>query len=163
MKPKEHLLIIEDDRTLNQLLCLELRRLGYAVTGAETRAEAESHLNRQGWNLILTDARLPRACHGFSAGPCQRTPGHRPDRLRYRPGGCFGDQGRRLRLSVTKPINLDELELEVKRALGQDAMRRDHQYCRERLRQPGSMAGNSQALNEVHRLIDAVWPPTPPC
>jgi DNA-binding NtrC family response regulator len=156
MNPKEHLLIIEDDRTLNQLLCMELKRLGYSVTGAETRAQAETHLSRQGWNLILTDARLPDAhVMDFLPALASEHPvivltayGSVQEAVSAIKAGAFA--------YLTKPINLDELELEVKRALGQEAMRRDHQYCRERLRQPGSMAGNSPALNEVHRLVDAV-------
>lgn len=156
MTPKERLLIIEDDHTLNQLLCLELKRLGYAVAGAESRAEAEALLNRQAWNLILTDARLPDAhIMDFLPALTSEHPvivltayGSVQEAVSAIKAGAFA--------YLTKPINLDELELEVKRALGQDAMRRDHQYCRERLRKPGSMAGNSPALNEVHRLIDAV-------
>jgi two-component system NtrC family response regulator len=156
MTAKQHLLVIEDDHTLNQLLRHELKRLGYSVAGAESRAEAEAHLNRQGWDLILTDARLPDA-HVMDFLPM--VAGEYPvivltafgsvqEAVSAMKAGAFA--------YLTKPINLDELELEVKRALGQDAMRRDHQFCKEKLRQRGDMAGGSSALREVNRLIDAV-------
>jgi two-component system NtrC family response regulator len=156
MTAKQHLLVIEDDRTLNQLLRHELKRLGYAVAGAETRAQAEILLARQGWHLILTDARLPDAhVMDFLPAVAAEYPvivltafGSVQEAVSAMKAGAFA--------YLTKPINLEELELEVKRALGQDAMRRDHQFCKEKLRQRGDMAGGSAALAEVNRLIDAV-------
>jgi DNA-binding NtrC family response regulator len=57
---------------------------------------------------------------------------------------------------LTKPVDPDELELEVKRVLQHTAMARDQQFCKERLRPGGGMVGSSAAMAELQRLIDAV-------
>jgi DNA-binding NtrC family response regulator len=57
---------------------------------------------------------------------------------------------------LTKPVDPDELELEVNRVLQHTAMSRDQQFCKERLRPSGGMVGASTAMTELQRLIDAV-------
>jgi two-component system NtrC family response regulator len=158
MTTREHLLLVEDDRLLNRLLLGELKRMGYAATGVHTWREAGAHLAQYEPALIISDVQLPDA----------NTLELLPDLTREYPVivlTAFGSvQGAVTAMKagaveyLTKPVNPDELELEIKRALQRNALQRDHQYCKAQLRPGGTggMVGNSPAMAELQRLIDAV-------
>ncbi|MDE7277357.1 MAG: response regulator transcription factor [Lachnospiraceae bacterium] len=55
---EQHILVIEDDRTLNAGIVFALEKEGYAVHSAHSLLEAEKRL-RQKMNLILLDVNLP--------------------------------------------------------------------------------------------------------
>ena len=55
---EQHILIIEDDRTLNAGIAFALEKEGYAVHSALSLLEAEKRLDRK-MNLILLDVNLP--------------------------------------------------------------------------------------------------------
>lgn len=55
---EQHILVIEDDRTLNAGIVFALEKEGYAVHSALSLLEAEKRL-RQKMNLILLDVNLP--------------------------------------------------------------------------------------------------------
>lgn len=152
------LLVIEDDRVLNTLLCKALRRMGYTVEGVVSWAEAKAYLTRHEPRLILTDARLPDAqLMDFLPGLTADYPvivltafGSVEEAVSAMKAGAMQ--------YLSKPVNLDELELEVKRVLHQADLQREHQYCKERLRRDTqcTMVGSSPAIAEVRRLIEAV-------
>ena len=58
MMTDKHILVIEDDRALNDGIVFALEREGYTIHSAYTLAEAEKRL-RQKMNLILLDINLP--------------------------------------------------------------------------------------------------------
>lgn len=158
MIASDALLVIEDDRILNTLLCKELRRMGFAVEGTGSWAEARDYLASHEPRLILTDARLPDAqLMDFLPGLTANYPvivltafGSVAEAVNAMKAGAVE--------YLSKPVNLDELELEVQRALRQAALQREHQYCKDRLRRvtQRTMVGSSPAIAEVHRLIAAV-------
>ncbi len=53
------LLIVEDDRSLRQMMCLELEELGYSVTSAGCCAEALAQIQGGSFDLALLDYHLP--------------------------------------------------------------------------------------------------------
>lgn len=55
---EKHILVIEDDRALNDGIVFALEREGYAVHSAYTLEEAERHL-KQRMSLVLLDINLP--------------------------------------------------------------------------------------------------------
>ena len=152
------LLLIEDDTVLKKLLANELRSMGFAVAEAGSLAEARSYLAHHEPRLILTDARLPDAqLMDFLPKLTADYPviiltayGSVQEAVSAMKAGAVQ--------YLSKPINLDELELEVKRALRQATLQKEHQFCKERLRRssPHAMVGDSPAIKEVHRLIEAV-------
>ncbi|HRH82005.1 MAG TPA: sigma-54 dependent transcriptional regulator [Thiobacillaceae bacterium] len=154
----DQLLIIEDDRVLNKLLGNELRRMGFAVEGVGNLAAARDYVAHHEPRLILTDARLPDAqLMDFLPTLTADYPvivltayGSVQEAVSAMKAGAVQ--------YLSKPINLDELELEVKRALRQAALQREHQFCKERLRRDSqrTMVGDSPAIREVQRLIEAV-------
>ena len=54
-----HLLLVDDDRRIRDLLSRYLRKEGYRVTLAENAAEARNHLKHLAFDLIVLDAMMP--------------------------------------------------------------------------------------------------------
>jgi DNA-binding response OmpR family regulator len=57
-----HILLVEDDGDIRELLCRQLARMGYAVTQAATAGECLSRLRSEGGSrldLVLLDLHLP--------------------------------------------------------------------------------------------------------
>ncbi len=158
MKHEELILVLEDDRLLNRLLQAELGRMGYPAEGAHSWAEARVALAGRQFDLIITDVKLP------DANALDLLPQLAKDYpvIVLTGFGTVQDAVSAMRAGameyLTKPVNPDELELEVKRALQGAALQRDHQFCKKRLnsRRSGGMVGDSAAMAELQGLIDAV-------
>jgi two-component system phosphate regulon response regulator OmpR len=56
--PVPHILLVDDDRAVNQVLAKVLRRSGYVVTTAGSAQEAESLLGER-FDALVLDLRLP--------------------------------------------------------------------------------------------------------
>jgi DNA-binding NtrC family response regulator len=156
MTTRTSILLVEDDRLLNRLLTGELKRMGYAVTSVHCWRDAHAHLDQHEPALIVADVQLPDA----------NTLDLLPSLTKDYPiivltafgsvQGAVAAMKAGARQYLTKPVDPDELELEVKRVLQHTALSRDQQFCRERLRPSGGMVGASAAMTELQRLIDAV-------
>ena len=159
---KLNILVIEDDALLNQLLVGQLQRSGYSVVGAARWAEAKEIIDEQEPELLLLDGRLPDA-DGLELLPqiAQQQPV-----IILTAYASVQNAVRAMKLGaaeyLVKPVNLEELELVVKRALDNAALRRENQFLKSRMANApawaDAMIGSSPALSEVNHLIDAVAP-----
>ena len=70
------ILVVEDDRLLNNTLCYNLNTAGYAVDSALTKSAAGSFLTKQDYDLIVLDVNLPDG-NGFDF--CREIKERRPD------------------------------------------------------------------------------------
>ncbi len=70
------LLVIEDDRLLNNTLCYNLSVSGYTVDAAVTKAETMSFFEKQDYDLIVLDVNLPDG-NGFDL--CKKIKERRSD------------------------------------------------------------------------------------
>lgn len=113
----EHILVIEDDATLNRLIVAQLERLGYGATGVRSWAAADAHLLVHEPHLIIADVRL-----GDGDTLCRL-----PDLAKAQPVvvltayGSVRDAVAAMKAGayeyLLKPASPDELTLVVKRAL----------------------------------------------
>ena len=70
------ILVVEDDRLLNNTLCYNLDAAGYVVDSALTKSAASSFLTKQDYDLIVLDVNLPDG-NGFDF--CREVKERRPD------------------------------------------------------------------------------------
>lgn len=70
------ILVVEDDRLLNQTLCYNLSAAGYTVDAAITKAEAAAFCEKRDYDLIVLDVNLPDG-NGFDF--CREFKTRRPD------------------------------------------------------------------------------------
>lgn len=154
------LLVIEDDITLSQLLCEQLQRMGYRVQRAQSWSEAEGILNRCEPDLILLDGCLPDA-NGIELLPglARQYPV-----VLLTAYGNVRDAVSSIRAGASeylmKPINLDELEMIVRRSLDTEKLKRDNQYFKHALQSPQErvLVGSSSAIAKVCAQIDMMAP-----
>ncbi|MDD5242229.1 MAG: sigma-54 dependent transcriptional regulator [Sulfuricella sp.] len=57
--PLRHVLVVDDEADIRELLALTLQRMGLAADTAASTFEAEQYLRKQSYDLCLTDMRLP--------------------------------------------------------------------------------------------------------
>ena len=70
------ILVVEDDRLLNNTLCYNLDTAGYFVDSALTKSAASDFLTKQDYDLIVLDVNLPDG-NGFDF--CREVKERRPD------------------------------------------------------------------------------------
>jgi two-component system NtrC family response regulator len=154
----QRILIIDDDRVFNDLMVQQLKMQGYTVDGVRSMDDADNYLQKHEPDLIMLDIRLPD-CDGLN-----RLPGlaRQIPVVVLTAYGSVKNAVKAMRLGaveyLVKPVNLEELELSVQRALGNAEMRRDIQFVRRREQEgrKSFMVGSSEALKKVTSLINAV-------
>lgn len=155
---KSAVLVIEDDRVLNQLLVRALTKFGYDVSFAYSWTEARRRLDEDAPDAVLLDMGLPDA-QGFD--PLAEIAQTRPTVV-LTAFGSIDHAVRAMRLGaadyLVKPVNLDELELVLRRVVDSNRMRAGvaldvaRQGAQSRL----GMLGRSPAMKRLWELIDAV-------
>ncbi len=159
--PHNSILVIEDDELLQRHLCQVLGASGYVCKAVNSLQRAREELRTSEPNLVLLDARLPDG-YGIDL------------MAEFNPGlpvifltayGSIKEAVRAVKAGaaeyLVKPINLEELEITIQRVLENAALRQDYQFCKAQIqeqRERKNMVGNSAAIREVYRLIQAVAP-----
>ncbi len=157
---KGTILAVEDDKVLSQLLVSQLEGMGYRAYGVSRWAEAEKWLAENEPDLVILDCRLPDA-DGIEILP---EIGEQRPVVVLTAYGSVDHAVRAMKSGaaeyLVKPINLDELEMVIGRALETATLRREHEFLKSRLedRQYTFMVGESDAIKEVQRYIEAVAP-----
>lgn len=153
------ILVVEDDKVVNRLVAEHIERMGCVAKAAYTWAEAEQYLARHEPALVLMDVRLP------DANGMDLLPELAPEQtvIVITAYASVKEAVKAMQAGVedylTKPISLEELEIVVRRTLDNVAIRAQHLFCMQRIQASESkrlMIGSSPAMQEVHRLIDAV-------
>ncbi len=157
---KDNILVIEDDALLNRLISEHLERIGYAAHSVHNARQAELFLKTNDAKLVLTDVRLPDA-DGLELLP--HLSAEQPV-IVLTAYGSVNSAVQAMKSGaaeyLVKPINLNELELVVKRVLDAAAQRGDLAFCKQTLNrhQKTAMIGDGAGLSKVHDLIEAVAP-----
>lgn len=157
---KKTILVVDDDRVFNQLLVEQIADMGLEGIGALSWAEASAILAEREPDLIFLDFRLPDA----------ETPRLVEQLAPQFPVIVLTGYGS-IRNAVsliqagaaeylTKPVSLDELEITIRRELANAEMRSRNAFYQRQLesRRPGPLIGNSKAMEDLQRMIEAVAP-----
>ena len=163
MTKKEHrILIVDDDRIILDSLSEFLRIEGYQASGACNFTGALQVLERDPYQLVITDVNMPDA-DGFEL---LRTIKHRyPDIvvIMITGYGTIESAVEAIKLGaydyLTKPIIDDEIRLVVERALQQQSLIRENQSLRKQLEQRyglGNIVGHDYKMLKIFDLIETV-------
>ncbi len=157
---KKTLLIIDDDAVFNGLLRRQIESMGFTTVGAGSWAEAQQKLGEIEPAAIILDFKLPDSDAAKILGEIRNQYpvivltgyGSIPNAVSAIREGAAD--------FLTKPVNVDELELTVRRVLETVELRESNRFYRTQLasRRPGPMVFASQAMHDVQTLIDAVGP-----
>jgi two-component system, NtrC family, response regulator PilR len=152
------ILIVDDDRSIRELLTILFESDGYQVESASSAEEALRIFSKASPDLVLSDLNMP----GLSGLELIRE-------VKVRDPNCFvvvvtgfgstesAVEAMKLGAAnyVLKPFNNDELRLVVQRALGVKALEKENRRLREDKERLhfGCLVGGSSAMQEVYSLI----------
>lgn len=156
------ILLVEDDRnTLNGLVEI-LTEEGYEVTGVESAEKALFLLQSHQYDVLLTDLRLP----GIDGSELFDRSQHILPDMKTIVITAYSSVKEAVELMkrglyeyLTKPINLDELFVVIKKAIADKAMYLENLELRGQVEQAyrfENMVGKSETMKRVFKLIAKV-------
>ena len=123
------LLIVEDDQQLQQMFIRILNKHGYSAVGVSNGLLALDALDRDYFDLIITDIMMPEM-DGFELVQQLRDVGNKIPILMITAKDAFDDMSMGFQYGVddymVKPININEMVLRVKALLRRAQMVNDH-------------------------------------
>ena len=154
---KGRLLIVDDEKVALKNLEHVMKKEGYAVTATQSGANALAHLDKQAFDVVLTDLRMEKV-DGMQV--LQKCRAAHPDTevilitgfatlesaVEAMKHGAF--------YYIAKPFRLDEVRKVVAEALAKVRLRRDNQALREQVE---SYQGKVRIITqnaEMQRLLD---------
>jgi two-component system nitrogen regulation response regulator GlnG len=156
----KRILVADDEESLRVVLKNSLKQRGYQVDCAEDGKEAASMIDKNAYDLILLDIRMPRM-DGFELlekvqkkeNPtpvimitAQDTMKNAIDAMKK---GAFD--------YISKPFDIDELDLVVQKALREKELVNEVEMLRQEVREiqvgPHLLVGQSRPIREIYKLI----------
>jgi two-component system response regulator PilR (NtrC family) len=159
------ILVIDDERSLREFLSICLSRAGHRVTAAEDPQAAFRVLEKEPFDLVLTDLKMPGPVDGI--GVLDEVKRRHPEtQVVVMTAFATTDTAvaamkRGAYDYLTKPFKVDEMLVVVDRALERQALVRDNAALRERVQDSYRLAallGRSAAMQRVFELIRKIAP-----
>ena len=156
-------LVVDDEPSIGKLLKKELASPARTLQTAETAHQAREMLRRSIYEVVILDLRLPDA-DGLDVlvEIRQRLPD--VEVIIITGHGNIDSAVEAMKLGaydyITKPFNLEELELIVERAYQRACLRFENRQLRHTQNQdkPQQIVGNSAVVKQIRFLIDKVAP-----
>jgi two-component system response regulator PilR (NtrC family) len=156
------LLVVDDERSMRELLSIVLRREGYDVTLAENGRAATGAIERAHFDLLISDIKMPDMNGVEVLREAKRID---PDILGIMiTAFASADTAiEAMRLGahdyLSKPFDVDELKIKVRNALEQRQLRQENVLLKRALgstHQFGNIVGRSEKMLSVFKLIEQI-------
>jgi two-component system response regulator PilR (NtrC family) len=158
------ILVVDDERSMRELLAIVLKREGYDVLLAEDGRSAVSALEREAIDLLISDVRMPDMT-GVDVLRAAKVVDREIPGIMITAFASTETAVEALRLGaadyLTKPFDVDELRIVVRNALERRQLRRENALLRRALHKAhrfGDIIGRSGAMLAVFDLIDTIAP-----
>jgi two-component system nitrogen regulation response regulator GlnG len=157
---KAKILVADDEESLRVIMRNSLRQKGYEVDCAEDGKQAAKMIDQSSYDVILADIRMPemdgfklleRVQAGFNRPPvilitAQDTMKNAIDAMKR---GAFD--------YLTKPFDIDELDILVQKALKERALQTEVEQLRQEVKElqvgPNMIVGESKPVRELFKMI----------
>jgi two-component system response regulator PilR (NtrC family) len=156
------LLVVDDERSMRELLSIVLRREGYDVTLAENGRAAIDQLERGRFDLLVSDIKMPDMTGVDVLRAAKRLD---PDILGIMiTAFASADTAiEAMRLGahdyLSKPFDVDELKMKVRNALEQRLLRQENVLLKRALgstHQFANIVGRSDKMLAIFKLIEQI-------
>lgn len=147
-------LIVEDDKSLRELLQMELSRSGYKVTATASGEEGLETYREEIFNVVLQDIRMP-GMDGVEALKLMRAESNIPEVIMFTGHGTIETAVECIKHGaydyLTKPIKLDELELLIDKACEKNRLRLENINLKKEIKrfENHTIIGKSQVIQKV--------------
>jgi DNA-binding NtrC family response regulator len=159
---KEHILVVDDEEDLRQIIVELLTLEGFEVDAAGTAEEASEKIGRTAYDVLVTDLMLP----GKSGVELmEETLSRSPETIVIMMTG-YGTIETAVEAMkkgaydyLSKPFKLIELPVMIRKGLKESRLRYENQYLRNQLRQKYSfnnIIGTGPAMNRIFELVETI-------
>ncbi len=162
MEHKGNILIVEDEKSLREVLKILLEEEGYATTSAADGAQAIDHLRQEIYDVVITDMKMPRA-DGFEVLRMARQLSPETVVIMITAFGTTETTIEAMKLGaydyIHKPFKIDEIRIVVNKALEKKVMERELLVLREQVRTSyrlENIIGRSPKMQELLGIIPKV-------
>jgi two-component system NtrC family response regulator/two-component system response regulator HydG len=163
---RKRVIVIDDESSARQTISFHLEDLGYEVMQASRAEEGLKIIVDSNPSVVISDIRL----EGMSGiDLLKQVKEYRPaiQVILFTAYGTIQDAVRAMNLGaenyLTKPVDLDELEVIVRHAFEKSDLIAETQYLREQLRATRRferLIGNHPKMQEIYKIIEQVAPST---
>ncbi|MFT3691806.1 MAG: sigma-54 dependent transcriptional regulator [Kofleriaceae bacterium] len=158
------ILVVDDEQSMRDFLAIYLRRSGHQVTTAVNGSEAAGRIGDGGFDLVITDLRMPGELDGLGLlKAIKASPATTPEVIVMTAYASTDTALSAMKQGaydyLTKPFKLDEIEAVVNRALEKRALVAENLTLRERVAGKARLAqiiGKSRAMQQVFELIGKI-------
>ncbi len=158
----EKILVVDDEKSLREVMSIMLKRAGYAVTEAADGEEAIGQVNKEIFDLVITDLRMPKA-DGMDVLKAVKS--FSPDTV-VLVVTAFGTADSAVEAMkhgafdyLTKPFQVDEVQLIIRNALEKRRLSTENMLLRREMASQSSFArivGHSDAMRKVFDVVRKV-------
>ena len=158
------ILVVDDERSMREMLAILLKREGHDVVVAENGRTAIDQLNTRPFDLVVSDARMPDLDglevlrHARSINPSviaiMVTAYGSPDLLRGVAQLGVNDY-------VEKPFNTEVLRFRIRKELDRKRLQQENVLLKRAMHsanQFSNIIGNSAAMQQVFELVETIAP-----
>ncbi len=155
-------LVVDDERSMRELLSIVLRREGYEVIVADSGQAAVGALERGGFDLLISDIKMPDMS-GVEVLRAAKRLDQDTLGIMITAFASADTAIEAMRLGahdyVSKPFDVDELKIKVRNALEQRQLRQENVRLKRTLgtsHQFGNIVGRSEKMLTVFKLIEQI-------
>ncbi len=158
------ILVVDDERSMRELLQIVLRREGHQVRLAEDGPSAVAELEREPIDVLISDIKMPGMTGVDVLREAKRID---PDIVGIMVTAYASTETavEALRLGaydyLTKPFDVEELKAKVRNALERRTLRQENVLLKRALRSSSAFSniiGRSKAMQDVFDLVETVAP-----
>src|SRR3989338_4430155 len=155
-------LVVDDEKSMRELLAITLERQGYEVSVAEDGEVAIEAVRRDGFDVIITDLRMPNA-DGLQVLRAAKE--HTPETvvIVITAVGSTETAVEAMKLGaydyITKPFKLDELKIIIKNALSANTLKQENIQLKRALEKKYSfrnIVGSSPSMLKLYDMIQRI-------
>ncbi len=158
------ILIVDDERSMREFVSILLKKQGHEVDMADCAEQAFEKIDQENFDLVLTDLKMPGASGlDVLAYQKERNPSTQVILMTAYASHDTAVQAMKAGATdyVTKPFKVEELLVQVDKALEIRALERENFYLKQRLADRtglNRLVGRSTAMRRVYDMIMRVAP-----
>ena len=158
----EKILIVDDEKSMRDVLAIMLKRAGYAVQEAADGEDAIGQIQKDIFDLVITDLKMPKA-DGLEVLKAVKE--HSPGTVVLMitafasPESAVEAMKRGAFDYLTKPFQVDEAQLIIRNALEQRRLTSENQLLKRELAGQANFSqliGHSESMQRVFEMIKKV-------
>jgi two-component system response regulator PilR (NtrC family) len=163
MSPRNRLLIVDDESSLADFLCLLFQGEGYDVATAGSVEEARKNLERSSYDLVLCDILMPDGNGLELLREIKMLNGGGPQVIMMTAYTSTKSAIEAMKLGaadyVSKPFDVEELKIVAQKALERAELAEENVYLRRELEQKytfNNIIGKSGRMQAIFSLIERI-------